>query len=135
MTELDRFHIGLIERIARWTALTALFVGAAVAAADRRGALGLAFGAALGLALLGLHRRMLTGLVERQGRLAGAIASWALWSIKWPALGVLLYFGLRSGWLAPGWFCLGVGLPPAVAVALAVRALALEGWRAVRARP
>jgi len=54
---------------------------------------------------------------------------WAVWLLKWPALGVLLYLAVTRHWVAVPWLCGGIGVVPAVTTALVVRALVVDRWR------
>ena len=47
---------------------------------------------------------------------------WAVWVLKWPVLGTVLWLALRNGWVSAGWLCVGVGLTPGVIVMMAAAA-------------
>lgn len=132
--EVDRFHIGLIGRLGRWTLVAAGLALAVAAPFGGRAVLGAASGAAIGFLLLGLNVRLLRRAAGPPRKLAGLIAHWALWTAKWPIVAIGLYFGLKSGRLAAGWLCVGVSLVPAMALLLALRAIALDAWRSLGAR-
>jgi len=133
MSEVDSFHIGLIERVTRGSVLAALALCLAALTVGPKQALGAAFGGAISLLLLSLHRALGARILGPQRKLVGLIEYWAIWAMKWPLLGFTLYLALRSGIVSPGWLCIGASVVPAVSVALALRALAADAWRALEA--
>jgi len=133
MSEADSFHIGLFERVTRGSLLTAVGLTLGALLSGPKQALGAALGSAIGLLLFSLHRGLGSRMLRPQQKLVGLIGCWALWAAKWPVVGAILYLTLRSGMVSPGWLCIGVSIVPAVSVALAVRALAVDAWRALEA--
>jgi hypothetical protein len=123
-TEIDRFHIGLVERLLRGTLIAAAICTAAALVVGPSASLGVAAGAAASLLLVSLHRPLYP--VVARGKRSGLLALWAIWAAKWPALGLPLYFGLKSGLIAGSWLCLGASLLPATAVLLALQAIAAD---------
>ncbi len=136
--EVDRLHIGLAEKVERWSVLVLALAVAGALAVDRGAAAGIALGGGVSLGLFGLHRALVRSWLEPTRRRRRArICFWAVWFLKWPALGLLLYASISRAWVTPLWLCVGVGLVPGVTTALAARALLIDGWRhaAARARP
>lgn len=133
MGEVDRFHVGLVERITRWALVATLALTGAALTTGVRATLGVALGGSIGLLLFGLHRRLFGSFLQPRRKLRGLVGYWALWSVKWPLLGGVLYFSLKSGMVSAGWLCIGVSIIPGVAVALALRALAADCCRAAGA--
>ena len=97
-------------------------------------ALGAALGGVIGLLLLSLHRGLGSRMLQPGRKLIGLVGCWGLWAAKWPLLGVTLYLALRSDMVSPGWLCVGATVVPAVCVALALRAVAVEVWKKVEAK-
>jgi hypothetical protein len=138
MSEVDRFHLGLVERVSRWSALVLVVACATALALDARAAAGIGFGGGLSLGMLTFYRGLANRWTRSRRRRAAGAFFWVLWFLKWPALGALLYIVLSRGWVTPGWLCMGAGLVPAVTTGLALKALAADGWRrtdAVGAKP
>lgn len=112
------------------TASAALWA-AAILAALRYGpgaAAGIAIGGALTLASFALHVVLARHWLG-QARPSGRLYLWALWLIKWPTVGALLYFPVTSG-LAPSfWLCVGAAIIPTTAIIFALPALLLAVTR------
>ncbi|GEM_PF-1378363 len=127
--EVERFHIGVAGRVARWSlaAWAAAMLGAI--AAGPRAAAGMALGGALSLGLFSLHRVLVATCVRPEHWRKWRVVFWSVWVLKWPAVGTLLYLVVKGGWVSPMWLCAGVALVPGVATALAVRALIADGLR------
>jgi hypothetical protein len=135
--EIDCFHLGLLERVLRWTLIAAAFSTVATLAVSPGAAFGLAAGAATSVFFVCLHRRVFLSLLGRRSGGGRPIYS-LVWLAKWPILGVPLYYALKSGLIAGGWFCVGLTMVPAVAVVLALRAVGIDLWQsavAQRSRP
>jgi len=134
MSEIDWFHIGLLERVARGSLAAAIVASGAAAILGWQQAVGVALGAAVGLLLLGLHRVLLTPLLGVSGRTRRRLwGYWAFWLVKWPCLAAVFYLSLKSGLATVASLCVGATLIPAVAVWLALQAVAGDCWRAMRA--
>ena len=67
------------------------------------------------------------------GQIAWILVFWAIWAVKWPLLGALLYVIFKHGIASPIGVALGVGILPATATAIALRALLVDTWRGARA--
>ena len=127
--EIDRLHIGLAERVGRWSLVAWVLATAGMVAVDARAAAGFALGGGVSLGLFTLHRALASMWMRPPRRRAARAWPWAVWLVKYPAVGTLLYVALMAEWVTPGWVCVGVGLVPAVATALALRALAVDRYR------
>ena len=123
--QIDCFHLGLLERVLRGTLIAAGLSTAAALAVGPTASFGVAAGAVASLVFVALHRRVLAALVRRQVEPGSPVIS-LIWLAKWPLVAVPLYYALKSGLIAGSWFCVGFSLMPAVAVALALRALCLD---------
>ena len=138
MGEVDRFHIGLVERVGRWSALALAIACSLLLALNPRAAASAALGGGLSLGILAFHRGLANRWRRPRRRRAAKVLFWVIWLLKWPALGVVLCAALSRGWVTPGWLCAGVGLIPAVTTLMALKALMADGWRrtdAVGAKP
>jgi hypothetical protein len=126
--EVDRVHVGLVERVAGAAAVGwALLVVAAIPA-GLRAVGGATLGGAISVGSLLLH----LGLVRRRARWRRRAADarlWAAWLAKWPVVAGVLYATLRGDLVSPLWLCLGIGLVPVAATALVVRAILADGRR------
>ncbi len=113
---------GLARSVGTWSLIAWLLVTAGLALADRSAAAGVACGGAASLGLFSLHRLLMPAWRHAQGRRKARRWLWAIWVVKWPLVGALLYLSLSVARAAPGWVCAGAGLVPAVATAMALRA-------------
>ncbi len=129
---IDCFHRALLKRVLRWTLIAAALGTAGALAVNPRASFGMAAGATTSLLFVSLHRWLFLS-IRGQPTTRGLLICWLAWLVKWPALGVPLYFGMKSGLVAGGWFCLGVGLLPGVAVALALRTVVADVWQTAAA--
>lgn len=127
MTAVDRFHLGLVERVTRWSALALVAACAPLLGVDPRAAAGLALGGGISLGIVLFYRTLLAKCIGGVHRRRVRMVLWAVWLLKWPALGALLYLVISRAWVPVGWMCVGVVLVPAVATAMALKAAA-GGW-------
>jgi hypothetical protein len=127
--EVDRVHIVLLDRVGYWSFAVWALTTLGMIGIDHRAAAGVGLGGALSLGLLGLHAALLKAWMRSLRRRVVRIGLWAIWLVKWPALGGLLYWALSGGWVTPLWLCVGVGLVPAVTTGLVVWSLVADGWR------
>jgi hypothetical protein len=74
-------------------------------------AAGLAIGGALTLGFFALHLALARRWL-RQSRPSGRLYLWALWLVKWPAVGAVLYLAITSGLADPLWLCVGAAIIP-----------------------
>ncbi len=124
--ELGRADLGPAERVGIWSAAlwSAAVLLALPAGAGR--ALGLAIGGGFTLGFLALHLALARQWIAPTRRRSARVYLWAVWLVKWPAAGTLLYLAFRSGLADPAWLCLGAGIVPLVATVFAARALLAE---------
>jgi len=91
------------------------------AGADK--ALGLAIGGGITLGFFVLHLALARQWIAPTRRRSARIYLWFVWLLKWPASATLLYLALTSGWADPVWLCLGAGIVPLAATAVALSLL------------
>jgi hypothetical protein len=126
---VDRLPVRLLERVVRWSALALASAVLGAAFVSSRAAVGLALGGAISLGSLALHWALVAAWVRPLRRRRAKVGFWAVWLVKWPLIGVALFLALKGGWVAPGWLCAGVGVVPAMATGLALKALLLDSCR------
>lgn len=123
MRKLDRTGLGTAELVGMWSAVVwSLAVLAALGAGPGR-ALGLAAGGGITLGFFALHLALARQWIAPTRRGSARIYLWFVWLVKWPACGTLLYLALTSGRADPIWLCLGAGIVPLTATALALHML------------
>ncbi len=122
MTAVDSFHLGLVARVTKWSALALLAACVLLLGVDPRAAAGLALGGGISLGVVLFYRTLLAKCIGGVHRRRVRMVLWAVWLLKWPALGALLYLVISRAWVPVGWMCVGIGLVPAVATAMALRA-------------
>jgi hypothetical protein len=125
---MDRLPAGLIGRLGAWSAALLLLAVLTAVFQDRALAVGIALGGALALALLGLHRALAPALLTSPRRRVVRAAFWTVWAVKWPLICALLYVVFRHHLASPAGIAIGVGILPAVATLLALRALLTDLW-------
>lgn len=134
LTAMDRLPAGLIGRLGIWSAGVLVLAALTTVLQDRALAVGIAFGGTLTLALLGLHRALAPALLASPRRRVVRIAFWTVWALKWPLICALLYVIFRDRLASPAGVAIGVGILPAVATLLALRALLTDLRLGVHAR-
>lgn len=119
----NRTDLRMAERVGMWSAaLWSLAVLATLGAgADK--ALGIAIGGGITLGFFVLHLALARQWMAPARRRSARIYLWFVWLLKWPASGTLLYLALTSGWADPIWLCLGAGIVPLAATAVALSLL------------
>ena len=127
--EIDRVHLGLTPRMARWGAasLVAAIVGTALG--NHRLAVGLAVGGGITLALFQLHRVLVPAMLSSPTQPAWRALFWAVWALKLPLIGMVLYIAFRTDLADPVGVALGAGILPVIATVIAVRAALRDALR------
>ena len=129
-TEIDRLPDRFVERVAGWSFVAWILSTGPMWLLNQEAGAGIAIGGGVSVGSLVLYRAVVNTWVQPLRRRATRVALWMSALIKWPVIGVLFYVALKSGWVSPGWLCVGVGLVPAMAVTLVLRAVIADAWRA-----
>lgn len=126
---MSRTPIGLVSLV-MWGVLALLGLGTlALAPFDTHAAHGLAIGGGISFGTIALYRALVRAWVRPDRWRKGRIVLVAVWLVKWPALGALLYLALKEWRVSPVWVCVGVGLLPAVVTAIALWAHVTPDWQ------
>jgi len=115
-----RLDLGLAERAGLWALALWLVATGGLLAVSASAAAGLALGGGLTLSSLALHLALARAWLRPPRRRWARGYLWAIWLVKWPAVGALLWFAVKSGWASPIWLCVGTGIVPLVATVMAV---------------
>jgi len=132
-TAMDRLPTGLIGRMGAWGFVVLVLATLGAGLVERRLAVGVAIGGAVTLAMFGLHRALAPAMLASPGRRWLRTVFWAIWAVKWPLVGALLYIIFKRGLASPIGVALGVGILPAIATGFALRAFLADIWRGARA--
>ncbi len=132
-TAMDRLPAGLIGRMGAWGFVVLVLATLVASLVERKLAVGVAIGGAVTLAMFGLHRALAPAMLASPRRRWLRVIFWAIWAVKWPLVGALLYLIFKHGIASPIGVALGVGILPAIATVLALRALLADIWRGARA--
>ena len=126
MEQSGRLRTGFIGSMRKAALLLwgVLMVGAVVL--YRPAVTGLLLGGGISLGSLEFYRLLGTALLHPERVRRARILLYLVWTVKWPALWVLLYWALGDGLVAPEWLCVGLGVVPGAVMLLAVRAAAAD---------
>jgi len=119
----NRTDLRMAERVGVWSAVVWSLAVLATLGAGADKALGLAIGGGITLGFFVLHLALARQWIAPTRRRSARIYLWFVWLLKWPASGTLLYLALTSGWADPVWLCLGAGIVPLAATAVALSLL------------
>lgn len=119
----NRTDLRMAERVGVWSAAVWSLAVLATLGAGADKALGLAIGGGITLGFFVLHLALARQWIAPTRRRSARIYLWFVWLLKWPASGTLLYLALTSGWADPVWLCLGAGIVPLAATAVALSLL------------
>jgi len=122
-------RVVVVDLVLRWTLALWVLGTLVLLPIDLPGGLGLAIGGGLSVSVLALYRSFVRAWVRPDRWRKGRYLLIAIWLVKWPAIGALLYFGMRHWGASPAWVCLGVGLVPAVVTAVAACMALRPKWR------
>lgn len=114
-----------MDLVLRWTLALWALGTLILLPVDMGAALGVAIGGGLSVGVLALYNSLVRAWVRPDRWRKGRYLFVAIWLVKWPAIGALLYFGMKHWQASPAWVCVGVGLVPAVVTAIAA-------WMALR---
>ena len=121
--KLDRTDLRMAERVGMWSAAVWSLAVLATLGAGADKALGIATGGGVTLGFFVLHLALARQWIAPTRRRSARIYLWFVWLVKWPASGMLLYLAINSGWADPIWLCLGAGIVPLAATAVALSLL------------